>query len=284
MQWMQQLNEAITYIEENLDEEISFQKVARIAGCSTYHFQRMFTYIAGIPLSEYIRRRRLTKAAFALQAGEKVLDVALHAGYDSPTSFNRAFQVMHGIAPSLAKKEGTSLKAYGKITFSMTIKGETEMEYRIEKKEAFRVVGYSLTLEKDNDESFVKIPLYWNEMNKNGKVGHLCSMMDNQIPGLLGICCSGDNETSWKYYIAIVHKGGTPEGMESYMVPASTWAIFPGQGEMPQVIQGLEKQILSEWLPTSGFEFGTAPDIEVYLSEDPKDQRFEVWVPLLTKN
>lgn len=158
------------------------------------------------------------------------------------------------------------------------------MEYRIEKKEAFRVVGFSRTLEKDNDASFVKIPLFWNEMSQNGKVGHLCSMMDPHLPGLLGICCSGESESDWKYYIAVAHNQGTPEGMESFMVPASTWAIFPGRGEMPQSIQNLEKQIMSEWLPTSGFEFGTAPDIEVYLSEDPKDQAFEVWVPLLNKN
>lgn len=103
MDWLKHWNKALDYLEENLDGEISPEELGRLAGCSAYHFQRMFSYLAGVPLKEYIRRRRMTRAAADLRAGEKVVDVALRYGYDSPTAFNRAFQAVHGVAPSLAK-------------------------------------------------------------------------------------------------------------------------------------------------------------------------------------
>ena len=98
MEWLKNLSNAIEYIEDNLDKEISYEEAARIACCSTYYFQRLFSYVAGVSLSEYIRKRRMSQAAFELQrTDKKVLDVALKYGYTSPTSFNRAFQSVHGI-------------------------------------------------------------------------------------------------------------------------------------------------------------------------------------------
>ncbi len=99
MEWIERLNGAINYIEEHLGEEIDLNEVAKIACCSMYHFQRMFAYMADIPLSEYIRRRRMSIAAVDLQSGDsKVIDVALKYGYASPTAFNehlRIFMVLH---------------------------------------------------------------------------------------------------------------------------------------------------------------------------------------------
>ena len=97
MEWLKRLNNALDYIEQNLDDKIEYEKLAQIAGCSVYHFQRMFSYMAEMPLSEYIRYRRLTKAAFDLQKGDKVIDVAIKYGYESPTAFNRAFQKFHKV-------------------------------------------------------------------------------------------------------------------------------------------------------------------------------------------
>lgn len=110
MEWLKNLSNAIDYIENNLAGEISYEEAAKIACCSTYYFERMFTYVAGISLSEYIRRRRMTQAAFDLQTTDmKVLDAALKYGYASPTSFNRAFQSVHGISPISAKIQGAYL-------------------------------------------------------------------------------------------------------------------------------------------------------------------------------
>ena len=162
MDWLSHLNDALGYIEDNLDGDIDLDKVAQIACCSSFHFQRMFSYMAGVPLSEYIRRRRMTMAAFDLQNGEKVIDIALKYGYDSPTAFNRAFQSVHGAAPSAARQEGVNLKAYHPISFKITIRGETEMNYRIEQKEAIRIVGVKLetTWTPEKQESFTEVPRF----------------------------------------------------------------------------------------------------------------------------
>lgn len=279
MQWIERLNEALLYIEGNLQGNISYEKASRLANCSTYHFQRMFTYIAGIPLGEYIRRRRLTMAALALKQGQKVIDVALLYGYDSPTSFTRAFQALHGLTPSQAKKEGAVLKAFPKISFSLTIKGEQEMEYRIESKKAFRVVGATLKLEKDLEQNMREVPVFWNKKAQDGTIARLCSLM-KPGQGLLGLCTNGDDKEYWVYTIGIAIEEGTPEGLESQIVDASLWAIFPGRGPMPQTIQEVERRIVTDWLPSSGYEFGSGVDMEVYLDNDPSNQSFEVWMPI----
>ncbi len=283
MQWLEKINEALSHIEENLDGEISYGRIAKIVGCSTYHFQRMFSFMVGIPLSEYIRRRRLTKAAFDLQQGDKVLDVALRYGYESPTSFNRAFQNQNGLSPSAARKKGSLLKAFPRITFTLSIKGAEEMNYRIEEKKAFTVVGFPLKLEKDSDSSFERIPKFWETKGRSGDIEKLCSHMGQDPKGLLGICCTGVQDKDWMYYIAVASDKPVPKGLESYTIPSATWAIFSGRGAMPKAIQDLQKQIMSEWIPSSDYMFGSAPDIERYITEDTTDQEFEVWVPILPK-
>lgn len=123
MEWIERLNKAINYIEEHITEEIDYDQTAAVACCSTYHFQRMFAYMANVSLSEYIRRRRMTRAAVDLQGSEeKIIDVALKYGYTSPTAFNRAFKSIHGVAPSLVKAGGVELRAYPPISFKIMIK------------------------------------------------------------------------------------------------------------------------------------------------------------------
>jgi len=279
MHWNERLNEALLYIENNLDGEISYEKAGRLANCSTYHFQRMFTYIAGIPLGEYIRRRRLSKAALDLQQGKKVLDVALLYGYDSPTSFTRAFQALHGLTPSQAKKEGATLKSFSKISFSLIIKGDQEMEYRIERKAAFRVVGVSLNLKKDLEQNMREVPLFWQQKAEDGTIARLCSYL-KPGEGLLGLCTNSDALDHWAYTIGVAMEKETPEGLESQMVDSALWAIFPGRGSMPNSIQEVERRIITEWLPSSGYDFADGFDIEVYLDADPSNQSFEVWMPI----
>jgi AraC family transcriptional regulator len=142
MDLLKNMNRALLYIEENLTHEIDFKEVARLAFCSDYHFKRMFSFLAGITLSEYIRRRRLTLAAFELTNSHiRIIDVAMKYGYSSADSFTRAFQGLHGVTPSQARNNGQSLKAYPQMTFQLSIKGGSEMKYRIEEKAAFHIVG-----------------------------------------------------------------------------------------------------------------------------------------------
>lgn len=282
MEWIERLNCAVNYIEENIKEPINLEEVSKIACCSTYHFQRMFAYIADITLSEYIRRRRMSLAAIDLQDGcEKVIDISLKYGYDSPTAFNRAFKSVHGIAPSKAREEGTILKAFPPISFKITIKGDSEMNYRIEQKEAFRIVGVSEPLETEIEKNFEIVPQMWGKAAVNGTIPKLAAMMGEVPLGLLGVssCNELDN---WRYYIAVASSQPIEDDLEEYIVPSSTWAIFSGEGSN-QSIQNLEKRIVTEWLPTSGYEYGNAPDIEVYLNPDPDNAKYEVWIPVIKK-
>ena len=194
MEWVDRLNQTIAYIEDHLTEEIACEALARLACCSAYHYQRMFAYMAGVSLSEYIRRRRMSLAAVDLQAGEKVLDTALKYGYQSPTAFNRAFQAVHGIPPSAAREPGAAVKSFSPLCFTITIKGVEEMEYRIEKREAFRIVGVSAPLDTDLEKNFAVVPRLWGRAASDGTIPRLAEMMDGQPMGLLGVsACGGED-------------------------------------------------------------------------------------------
>jgi AraC family transcriptional regulator len=278
MEWIKRLNESMCYIEEHLTDEIDCEQLGRIACCSAYHFQRMFTYMAGVTLSEYIRRRKMSLAAVDLQGGDaRVIDVAEKYGYHSPTAFNRAFQGIHGIAPSAVRNEGVAIKTYPPITFQIIVKGDEEMNYRIEKKDAFRIVGISAPLNREIENNFMIVPKMWEDAAVSGTIQKLAEMMDTPIKGLLGVSVCNDEE-AWKYYIAVASTAEN-SGFDDYTVPASTWAVFPGSGTN-QSIQELERRIVTEWLPTSGYEYANAPDIEVYLNPDPQNAQYEVWIPV----
>lgn len=281
MEWVERLNESMRYIEEHLTDQIDHGQLGRIACCSAYHFQRMFTYMAGVTLAEYIRRRKMSLAAVDLQGGdETILAVAQKYGYSSPTAFNRAFQGIHGIAPSAVKNEGVSVKSYPPITFTIAVKGVEGMNYRIETKDSFRIVGVSAPLHKEIADNFMTVPGMWQNAAANGTIPKLAGMMDTPPMGLLGVSVCNDEE-QWNYFIAVSTTKECGE-FEEYIVPASTWAIFSGSGTN-QSIQELEQRIITEWLPTSGYEYANAPDIEVYLNPDPENAQYEVWIPVTKK-
>lgn len=282
MEWLERLNDAMQYVEEHLAGELTLEGAARRAACSSYHFQRMFPYLTGVPFSEYVRRRRMSAAAMELAAGTaKVVDVAAKYGYESPTAFNRAFQSVHGLPPSAARARGAELTAFPPITFTLSIKGEEAMNYRIEEREAFRVVGYGTKEPMTMEDCFEKVPLFWKKVS--GDIPKLCELMDGSAPlGVLGVSACDGGEFSG-YYIAVATKKPALEGMETYEVPAGTWAVFPCVGPMPDAMQTLQQRIISEWLPASGYEYAVAPDIEVYFPGDQSspEYRSEVWLPIV---
>lgn len=282
MEWIERLNKAINYIEEHLTRDVDYAEAAKAACCSTYHFQRMFAYMAGIPLSEYIRRRKMSLAAVDLQSGdEKIIDIALKYGYASPTAFNRTFQSVQGISPSAARKEGAALRTYPPISFKITVKGVEEMNYRVVEKEGFRIIGVSQPLHKELEQNFMTVPKMWQQAAADGTIGRLAAMMNGQPMGLLGVSACNDEE-EWRYYIAVASSMPAGQELEEYYVPASTWAVFPGSGTNIS-LQELEQRVIREWLPTSGYEYADAPDIEVYLNADPANAQYEVWVSVVKK-
>ena len=278
VEWIRKLNEAVNYIEDNLDKDISIEKAAQIACCSSYHFQRMFSYIAEVTLAEYIRKRRMTLAAFDLQhTDEKIIDIALKYGYESPTAFNRAFQGVHHISPTAARQEGVSLVAYPKISFKLTVKGASEMKYRIENKSAFRIVGVKKNFPIMGEQGFSEVPLFWQETIQKGLIPQITSLNDSEPCAILGVSTGMDH---FDYYIAVPSSKQVPEGMTAYEVPAATYAIFECYGMAN--LASLERAIMTEWLPTSGYAYAEGADVEVYPSGDQnaEDYYCEVWLPV----
>ncbi|CVI65806.1 Transposon Tn10 TetD protein [Clostridiales bacterium CHKCI001] len=286
MDWLKNLNNAIDYIENNLDKEISYEEAARIACCSTYYFQRMFSYVAGISLSEYIRRRRMSQAAFELQRTDKtVLEVALKYGYTSPTSFNRAFQRVHGINPITAKKKGITLNAYPPIQFSVKITGGSAMAYHIADKEAIRIVGIRTRLTENIEENQINIPIFWKDTLQSKRFMDICELSNKNPNGILGISVYQDLENIF-YYIAAATTEEIPIGMYECEIPAATWVIFENDGPFKETVQTIFQRFYTEWLPFSGYEYAGLPDIEIYpiVKGNPLNGHSEVWISIKEKN
>jgi AraC family transcriptional regulator len=293
--WQERMEAAIDYIERNLGKEIDCKRVAAEANCSTFHYLRMFDVVTGITLGEYVRRRRLSIAALALTGTKeevRVTDLALRSGYDSPDAFARAFKREFGITPSEARREGANLRTWPRITFSVVLKGDVSMEYRIEKKESFTLTGLPLSVSTENGENWRVIPDFWRKQHKNGNVKKLEKLVPKESKfGVMGVCdCSDANAKDFTFLIAIESSGSKaeqrkelPSGCIDIEAPSATWAVFPSHGPLPQAIQNVWKRIFSEWFPTSGYEHADGPELEIYdnsLSDDDPDYYSEVWIPV----
>ncbi|WP_234124905.1 AraC family transcriptional regulator [Clostridium hydrogenum] len=282
MEWLKQISRAIDYIENNLTNDISYDEAAKIACCSTYYFQRIFSYITGISLSEYIRRRRMTAAAFDLQgSGMKVMDIGLKYGYKSPTAFNRAFQSVHGISPTAARVPGALLNAYLPIKFSILVTGGDNMSYRIETKKAMRIVGVKIPLEEDMEKNQKTVPVFWSKMLKSTLFSRICELTNKDPHGILGVTAYTNPENIY-YYIAAPTDKPVPCDMVEFEIPAATWAIFQCNGHFKESVQTIFKRFLTEWLPFSGYEYAELPDIEVYPldANGSKSGHTEVWIAI----
>lgn len=282
MDWLVRMNNAMDYIECNLADEISFEKVAQIACCSTYHFQRMFSFITDVPLSEYIRRRRLTLAAFELQTrGIKVIDAAIKYGYESPEAFSRAFKNLHGVMPLSARDMGVSLKAYPRMTFSISIKGDIKMDYRIEKREPFEMFGVYGLISRDMEKAFQDVPQFRMKCDEDGSVDLMNELLGRFHDTVLHAACYDYTETDFKYMICY----NLPKGLEipdrfiKLSVPALTWAIFP---EPQCEMQNLWRRIYTEWFPTSEYEQVEGPIFEMYYGM-AEHCTGEIWLPIKKK-
>ena len=289
MEWVKQLNESINYIEENLAGEISYETISKIAGCSVYNFQRMFSYIADKPLSEYIRSRRLTMAAFdLLNSTERIIDIALKYGYESQDAFTRAFKNFHSVLPSSVRNEIVQLKSCPRLSFQITIKGENHMNYQIEQWPAFKVMGISYKVKTST--AFEVIPEIWENAWEDGTMKRFIDNFPDYRPaGFLGIAAGGQwgNSEEMNYILAVTSYVDDSQckhipildGMKEFSYSAATWAIFEANGELPSATQKVYKQFYTEWLPNSGYELADLPVIECYMQEN----RQEVWIAVVKK-
>ncbi|MCM3388823.1 AraC family transcriptional regulator [Ureibacillus chungkukjangi] len=291
MDSLKSMNDAMKYIEENLMNEIDFKVVAKIAHCSEYHFKRMFSFLAGIPLSEYIRRRRLSLAALELNSSSmKIIDVAIKYGYNSPDSFTRAFQNLHGITPSEARANGKPLKAYPLMTFQLSIKGGNEMNYRIEEKEAFNIVGIMkrvpIIFEGENPE----ITAMWKSLTME-KITQLKSLSNVEPTGIIQASTNFsegrmEEKGELDQYIGVATTKICPEDYSKLEVPASTWAIFESSGPFPSTLQETWGRIYSEWFPSSSYQVAQGPEILSIKTKDLTSSMVEceTWLPVQKNN
>ena len=264
MEWLKKLGAAIDYIEDNLDKEISYDEAARIACCSPYYFQRIFSYVSGVSLAEYIRRRKMTQAAFELQrTDEKVIDIALKYGYSSPTSFNRAFQNVHGITPTAAKAMGCILQAYPSIQFRIEITGGSAMVYHIAEKQSLHIVGIRIPLTCDMEENLRIVPDFWKNTLQENQFSEICKLSNQEPNGILGISVYESPKEIY-YYIGVATNAPAPADMYEYEIPAATWVIFENDGRFKEDVQSVFRRFYMEWLPFSGYKYAELPDIEVY--------------------
>ena len=283
---VEKLGKAIDYLEDNLDKEISFDEAARIACCSPYYFQRVFSYVSGVSLAEYIRRRKMTQAAFELQRTDsRVIDVALKYGYSSPTSFNRAFQNVHGITPTAAKLGGNVLQAYPSIQFKIEITGGSAMAYRIVKKPPLRIVGIRIPLTPDMEDNLRIVPEFWKVSLQGKQFLEICRLSNGEPRGILGISVY-KNPKEIYYYIGVAANSPAPAGMYECEIPAATWVIFDNNGRFKEDVQSVFKRFYMEWLPFSGYQYAELPDIEVYpiCSGQPVNGHSEVWIAVVKED
>lgn len=284
MEWVESLNCAIGYIENNLTENLTIETIAERVYLSPFYFQRGFNMLTGITVGEYVRNRRLSAAGQEIAGGAKVLDTALKYGYETPESFTKAFTRFHGITPASAKKQGAKLKAYNPLIIKITLEGGNTMDYRIVEKETFTVMGVSKKFKMD--EGFDKIPKFWDEHHKTEKCKTVC--------GMFGICIDENQGlNTFKYMIAdnYLPWNEVPDGFECVTIPKHTWAVFPCKGSMPRALQEVNEKIFSEWLPNSR-EYKVAGGYNVEMYSDPsncpkgtQDENYytEIWVPVTKK-
>ncbi len=287
---LQNLNQAMVYIEANLENDIDFQKLAQIACCSEYHFRRMFSFLAGMSLGEYIRNRRLTVAASVLRdTDEKVIDVAMRFGYESHDAFTKAFQVLHGITPLQAKKEKVNLQSFLPITFQLNILGGYKMDFRIIEKDAFNLIGVKGRIPLIYNGPNPQIAEVWKKLRQEDLLV-LMEYSKEEPKGILNAYANYEDKTSEGTYldmfVGIVAEMLLPERLmkrfDVLPVEASTWAIFTSVGEHPKAAQDVWARISDTWFPSSNYEFSGGPEIIWYESYDfsKPDFKTEIWIPI----
>ncbi|MEI5907476.1 AraC family transcriptional regulator [Bacillus spongiae] len=281
---LKRMNDCIQYIEEHLDQTIDLDELARLSTSSKFHFQRLFLLLTGYTLAEYIRKRRLTLAAQALMNSEvKVIDVALTYGYETPESFSKAFRKAHGVSPSQVKGPGTTLKAFPRISFQISLKGESEMNYKVVEKEAFKVIGKSKRISSVDGRNLKEIPMFWDEVVSEGVIDRICNVAGTD--DTVGVCMEFDDQHNEFTYVIGAETVKSQKEFEEKEIPARTWAVFESVGAMPDAIQGVWKRIYSEWFPSTGYEHAGGPELELYPPGNPNDPNYrcEVWIPIQKK-
>jgi len=285
---MKELNRLIDYIEEHLTSDIQLSEVAKQSGISEYHLKRTFSFVAGITLSEYIKNRRLACANVDLVNGASATVTAFAYGYQTLEGFSRAFRDWSGYLPSEVKKSGVC-KSYPKLTFHLEIKGGNSMDYRIEEKGTFAIIGVSKRVPIQFvgvNSSIVELAKAITEEQKE-EMHRLGDLAPNQVVNASFQFDEGrlEEKGALTHMIGfLTSKIDECKGLEQRIIPGHTWAIFPNQGSFPEVLQTTMANIFSEWLPNSGYELVEAPEISFTKWLDQGEAYSEVWIAVTKRH
>ncbi|MFE6847955.1 GyrI-like domain-containing protein [Streptomyces sp. NPDC057686] len=284
---LDRLNQAMDHIEGHLDQHIEVSALARITVTSEYHFRRLFSSLAGMPLSEYVRRRRLTVAAADVLAGEPtLLEIAIRYGYTSGEAFARAFRAVHGVGPGEARRTGAPLNSQPRLSFRLTIEGNSTMRYRIVEKEPFRVVGKK-----------ARVPLIYQGINPHiaehiqsisqETMLRITSLSDQDPDGVVSATVrlsDGFEEGSeLDYYHAVLTSAAElHEGLDVLDCPAGLWAVFENTGPLPQALQQMWGDVAAQWIPSNPYEYRPGPEIlrTRPSQDDPAQSDAQLWIPV----
>lgn len=283
MDWIKSFQRSIDYIEENLLQPLDMSDIAAQMHISVFYYQKIFTILCGFSANEYIRNRRLTLAGAELvSGGGKTVDIALKYGYDTHEGFTRAFTRFHGVTPAAAKN-GSPIKSFARLTVAISMKGGTQMEYQIIKKEKFRVAEKRGTHTVSENENNRTIPEFWTKCHADGTVKRLLELTSDKSK-ILGICYSNphSSESTFEYSVAAIIDDSReiPEEFTVNEIPSCTWAVFKCSGELPAAVQELWHRICTEFLPSSDYEITCEMDIEAYSTDN---YYYEIWVPVVKK-
>lgn len=285
MGWMESITNAIAYIEDNLTENLTIEAISKQACISPFYFQKGFAMLCGFTVGEYIKKRRLSLAGNDfVYSQQKIIDIALKYGYDSPDSFTKAFIRFHGVTPTAVRKKGAIIKSYAPLKVNFLLKGGYTMDYKIVEKEAFTVIGVSKKFKYEGAEE--KVPKFWEDFFKSGKNEFICGMyginMDLEMNG---------NEFEYMIADDYVESKKLPKEFVTKTIPKHTWAIFPSVGPASKTFPEINQKIFTEWLPNSkNYEIAEGYNIEMYsdaknYKNGIEDDKYycEIWIPVKKK-
>ncbi|MFD0047271.1 GyrI-like domain-containing protein [Pseudarthrobacter scleromae] len=281
------LNQLVDYIDGHLTEEIAIDDLAVSLGMTEYHLRRMFSSLAGMPLSEYVRRRRMTVAATDVLEGGELLAITVRYGYGSTEAFSRAFRSVHGAGPSDVRRDGGPLRTQPQLRFRLTVEGNTPMDTRVADRPAFRLIGHS-----------ARVPLIHHGPNPHIQA-HIASLpaaeharlkaLGNTDPkGLLQVSADVDpdytegSELTYLHGVAVTLTTPVPGELDAIEVPAGTWAVFRAEGAYPAVLQSTWASTATDWFPSNPWRLRPGPSMVAVLdrSEDFSTASCELWLPV----
>lgn len=263
MEYYESLNKVVKKIENNLENEISYEELAKIIGTSSYTLQRIFAFLTGITLTEYIRKRRLSRAIEDLTLTDaKIIDIAIKYGYDSGISFSNAFKKMHGVTPTTVRKENMPLKIFPTIHFEPITNIVDELEFRIVNLGKQTLYGVTTGI-IDADDKKTIADLY-QKIETNGTKQYIIDNSNGKelYYGASEPVFDGEVSGKYKYYVLGTRN---KEGFIKFELPKSTWACFKLNSTEQEDILKLYNTIYTKWLPNSKYEqILPYPELEIY--------------------